>query len=151
MNRMFWSSRASNGTSAHRDSVDAYFDKLDSLWTQAEDELAAMQLSVSVQIEINTEDRVSGSTRQLFWRDATYLGWQKIKMDWRICVGTRTDYLNTNWPTLEWKPIAECPREQRIELAEHYRVLKAKAKEVRDKFISHAEAAIASIEQALGK
>jgi hypothetical protein len=53
-------------------------------------------------------------------------------------------------PTCQWKPIAESTKERRIELAEHYPKLKAKLKEVRQKIVPQAAAAIASLKQALG-
>jgi hypothetical protein len=79
-----------------------------------------------------------------------YLGWRKVVKEWRICVGVLTDHLDGEKPSCQWKPIAESPKERRIELAEHYPNLKAKMKEVREKLIPQAAAAIASLKQALG-
>jgi len=60
------------------------------------------------------------------------------------------DALDGEKATCQWKPIAESPKERRIELAEHYPKLKAKLKEVRQQLVPQAAAAIASLKQALG-
>ena len=153
MKRAFRSQPSPNGQPNDRDSVAAYLDKLNVLWKQAEEELAVMRISIPVEIEIKAEyggEFDAGSGPEPGWHETVYLGWRKVTMDWRICVGLLTDHLDGEKPICQWRPIAESPKERRIELAEYYPKLKAKMKDVRQKLVPQAAAAIASLKQALG-
>jgi hypothetical protein len=153
MNHAFPPSPSANGQPNDRDPVAAYLDELNALWKQAEEELAALRVSIPVEIEVKAESGGvfdAGSGPEPSWHDTVYLGWRKLTKDWRICVGILTDHLDGEKPMCQWKPIAESPKERRIELSEHYPRLKAKMKEVRQKLVPQAAAAIALLKQALG-
>jgi hypothetical protein len=154
MNRAFPPSPSHNGQPNDRDPVAAYLDQLNGLWKQAEEELAAMRVSIPIEVEIKSEPGGffdAGSGIEPGWHETLYLGWRKVMKDWRICVGTLTNHLDGEKPTCQWRPIAESSKERRIELAEHYPKLKAKVKEARQKLVPQAAAAIASLKQALGE
>jgi len=154
MNRAFPSAPSPNGQPNDRDPVAAYLDKLNVLWKQAEEELAAMRVAVPVEVEVKKEFGGvfdAGNGPEPGWHKTLCLGWRKVMKDWRICVGTLTDHLDGVKPPCQWKPIAESPKEYRIELAEHYPKLKAKLKEVRENLVPQAAAAIAALKQALGE
>jgi hypothetical protein len=152
MNRAFPPSPSPNGQPNDRDSVAAYLDELNGLWKQAEEELALMRVSVPVEVEVKAEygGHLFSQDGEPSWHDTVYLGWRKVMKDWRICVGVLTDHLDGEKHPCQWKPITESPKERRIELAEHYPKLKAKVKEIREKLIPKAAAAIALLKEALG-
>ena len=150
MNRAFPPSPSPNGRPKNPDPV-AYLDELNALWKQAEEELAALRVSIPVEVEIKAEyGAYAGNAKEPDWHETLYLGWRKLAKDWRLCVGVLRDHLDGEEPKCEWKPIAESPKEHRIELAEHFPKLKAKVKEARQKLVPQAAAAIASLKQALG-
>ena len=150
MDRSFTSSPSLNGKRRDRDSVAAYLDRLNGLWKQAEEELAAMEVAIPVEIQIKEEyGAFSDTADEPDWHDTVFLGWRKPAKEWRLCVGILRNDLSGAKPTWEWTPVAESTRERRIELAEHYGTLKVKLKELRKKIATQAAAAIASLEQAL--
>ncbi len=154
MNRLLPTLVSANGKPSKHDPIASNLNELNSLWKQAEEELATQHVSVPIKIEIKTEYGGfydAGSGPEPAWRDTIYLGWRKAAKDWRLCVGMLTDHLDGEKPTCEWKPIAECPKEYRIEMAKHYAKLRTKVEEVRDKLIPQLAAAVASLEQALGE
>src|SRR5579872_1290427 len=142
MNRAFSPSPSLNGQPPNdRDPVATYLDQLNALWKQAEEELAAVRVSIPIEIEIKTGyGAYSDNAVEPDWHETLYLGWRKVMKDWRICVGTLTNHLDGEKPTCQWKPIAESPKERRIELAEHYPKLKAKVKEARQQLVPQAAA-----------
>ena len=144
MNRIFPSQPSPNGQPRDRDPVAAYLDELNVLWKQADEELAAMRVSVPVEIEVKAEYGGvydGGSGPEPGWHDTLYLGWRKIVKDWRICVGVLTDHLDREKPSCEWKTIAESPKERRIEgsPSTHPKLKAKKMKEVREKLPSRKQ------------
>jgi hypothetical protein len=153
MNRSFPPSPSQNGQPDSHDPVAPYLNQLNALWKKAEEELVAMRVSVPVEVEVKSEYGGvfdPGSGPEPGWHETVKLGWRKVVNDWRICVGILKDHFAGEKPTWKWKPIAESPKERRIELAEYYPKLRAKMKEVREKLIPRAAAAIASLKQSLG-
>jgi hypothetical protein len=125
------------------DPLVAHYDELNALWKQAEEELAAMRVPVPVEVMVEPGASEDGRLER-----TEYLSWSKMEKDWRLCFLVK--FLDrTDGVTMEWKPVAECPMEKRIELAAHYGKLKAKMNEAREKYIPHVGAAIASLKQAL--
>lgn len=152
MNRAFPPSPSSNGRPKNPDPVAAYLDELNGLWKQAEEELAAMRVSVPVEVEVKSDEygAYADNAKEPDWRETQYLGWRKLEKDWRLCVGILRDHSDGEKPKCEWKPLAESPKEYRIDLAEYYPKLKAKVKEARQKLVPQAAAAIATLKKALG-
>ena len=79
-----------------------------------------------------------------------FLGWIKCQGQWRLCWGELFEPYN-NWPTEEWKPIAECPMEKRVEMAEHLGALRKAMNEAKVSYLPKVEKAIALLKQALAK
>jgi hypothetical protein len=151
MNRAFSSPPSPNGRPTNQDPIASYLDQLNALWKKAEDELAAMHVSIPIEIEIKAGyGAYSDQADEPDWHETVYLGWRNMGKEWRLCVGVVREYMGDDKARSEWKPIAESPKEFRIELAEHYPKLKTKVKDEREKLIPRTAAAIASLKQALG-
>lgn len=103
-------------------------DRLNSLWKQAEQQLADFRIDVPVQVP--TDNRV------------VLLGYRKVGERWRICVGEFDHTKNA----YQWVPIAEAGKEYRIELSKFYPGLKTTVKDAQDRLPSRVQAAIDNLE-----
>jgi len=126
------------------------FDELNALWNEAEEEFAAMRLPTKVSVPAGKrhypdEPGQCGPTGV-----ETYsLGWIKCKGEWRLCWGNQDVPANDNLGEEVWKPIAECPMEKRVELAEHLAALKKMMKEAKEAYLPKVANAIAHLKKAL--
>jgi len=144
------SSKSVNGRPANPDPLISCYDELNGLWKQAEEQLAAMRVSVPVEVEVKTGyGAYSPNADEPDYRKTEYLGWHKHQKDWRICLGVHQEEMGDGSESWEWKPVAECPMEHRVELAPHFHELKAKMKEARQRLVPQVAAAVASLKEAL--
>ena len=146
------SSVSANGRPRKPDELLSSYEELNALWKQAEEHLAAMRVSVPVEVEVKAEHGEfvdAGSGPEPTCHLTTYLGWRRLQKDWRLCRGVLRDDFTDHDPVWHWKPLAECPMEDRIELAEHLPELKNRMKKARLELIPKVKAAIAVLTQAL--
>jgi hypothetical protein len=121
-----------------RNSLAARLDELNSLWKQAEQELASMCYSFPVEVKVS-HDRAR--------RESVYLGWRRCNENWRVCVGVVPDDATDQQPG--WKPVAESAKEYRIALAVHYQKLKNAVVESRVTLLPMVEEAVAALRRSL--
>jgi hypothetical protein len=135
----------------NRDPLVAAYDELNALWKQAEEQLAAMRVSVWVEVELPViRGGGAGSSDFHEWDERDSLCWGKPDKEWRLCISTTRTY-NIDNREDEWgiRPVAECSMEDRIKLVQHFPALKAKMVEARQKLIPVVADAIAALKNAL--
>jgi hypothetical protein len=151
VNRVTISPQRKNAAPTNRDPLIACYEELNSLWKLAEEELAAMRVAVYVEVPLSRSRSGGGSDPDNpEWRETYCLCWCKPDKDWRLCLGTTRGYMD-NQEEWHMRPVAECPMEDRIELAKQFPALKAKMEEARQKMIPLVSDAIAALKNALSK
>jgi hypothetical protein len=147
-------SKSVNAQPTNPDPLVVSCDELNSLWKEAEGELAAMRVWLPVRVEAkktcSDEYVIKENEPVPAWEDVLFLAWHKSDQGWRICRGVLHEEV-TGEEGWHWKPIAECPMEDRVELASHFDELKAKMIEARQHLIPQVRVAIAALKQSLAK
>ena len=128
--------------------IDA-FDELNALWKQAEEEFSAMRLPTPVSVPIFEGD-FGPDEGPSYGTETESLCWMKYQNQWRLCWHLKI-VPDHDFPKEDWKPVAECPMERRVELAEHLSALKKKMNEAKVSYRPKVQKAIALLKQALGE
>jgi hypothetical protein len=125
----------------HDSLLDAYA-VLDAAWHDAEEEFTSMRLSIEVRHDVTESmDREGG---EVLW-----LAWTRYRNQWRLCYIRRAQHFFANCWSEEITPIAECPVEIRVQLANQLRPLLNKMEEARRNYHLRVNQAVEDIKAAL--
>jgi hypothetical protein len=113
------------------------YDRLNSLWEQAEKQLIALHVPRPVRHAYLSYPMSENSSAYL----NHCLGLQKIKGSWRICYAVDYDYNRADREP-DWTPISECSATIRVHAAPHLPGLRSAALASSEKFIPEVDKAI---------
>jgi hypothetical protein len=93
------------------------FDELNDLWSKAEKQLKRIPIPVDVSVRYKSVKASDDPEYDNGERIHSYLGFVKWSRQWRICYGEDHD----RYPEMEvqWKPVADCSADIRIEAVPH--------------------------------
>lgn len=125
------------------------YDKLNALWTKAEEQITKFHIPRPVQFTYRSyplDEFQDPNGPQV----CHCLGLQKLKGKWRICLGTFVESSQCPEEEPSWTQVLECSAEERIDAAKHIPKFRQKVVESAEKFIPKVDEAIAAISEALG-
>jgi hypothetical protein len=158
---------SSNGTGKHPDPVPSSleernrrtaealaprYDQLNGLWAEAETRLKAMQVPRYVCVVYNREDIEPDDAYSPSYCDC--LGLAKVRGEWRLCLGQFVEDAYNGRPSdpdrpTNWKPIADCSVEERVEAAPHIAALREEIVKSAEHYVSKVDEAVAHLTKAL--
>lgn len=113
-----------------RDELFSACNELNSLWKQLEVKFTGIYMSFPTRVELQPVPT------------PLYLGWHKVKGEWRVCLGRQAE--TGGW---DWKPILECPIEIRVEAVAHIRILEKELIRLRQEFLPRVREAVNSLRE----
>lgn len=120
------------------------YDKLNALWTQAEEELTAIHVPNGVEFSYSSGEDPENPGYAYY----SCLGLQKIKGKWRICHGSCSDgrpYVD------DWTPITECSGAIRATVGRHLPKFREEVVKSAENFILMVDKGIDELGAALNK
>jgi hypothetical protein len=126
----------------------AAYDELNTAWNEAEADFAAMRVPVRVSHQVSRcgLGHPDGPEES---EQTVSLEWTRHQNQWRICWVKRTQRYGDDWWEEDDKPVAECPMDIRVKMADHLGNLRRKMKEARANYLPQVIDAIAEIRKAL--
>lgn len=120
------------------------FDELNKLWSKAEAQLRRIPIPVEVSICYRTEKAWGEEIEpDAGFQIRSFLGFTKLGDGWRICFGEADDCCPR--PEMEWKPIADCSAEIRLEAIPHLNALREQVIEEAAAYVGTLETAISNL------
>jgi hypothetical protein len=130
------------------------YDQLNELWAEAETRLKAMQVPRYVWVVYKREDIEPADPYSRSYCEC--LGLVKARGEWRLCLGqfVKDEYnghpSDPDQPT-NWKPIADCSVEERVEAAAHLTALRKEVVVSAEHYISKVDEAVSHLTTALAE
>jgi hypothetical protein len=122
------------------------YDRLNSLWEQAEKQLISLHVPRPVRHAYFSYPVRDGSSTYL----NHCLGLQKVKGSWRICYVLDYDYSHDD-PEPDWTPILDCSATIRVHAAPHLPGLRSAVFASSEKFIPEVDKAIDALAKGLAE
>ncbi len=128
------------------------YNQLNQLWADAEARLKAMQVPRYVWVVYNREELDPENEYSPIHCEC--LGLVKVRGEWRLCLGQFVDDEFHQSPSAphqpaNWKPIADCSVEERVQAAPFVGELRAKIVDSAEHYISEVNEAIVHLSNAL--
>ncbi len=123
------------------------YDEIESLWTNAEEDLKQFRIPRSVE-HCYESDYDHGIPMHFS------LSWTRYGKSWRICHEQRTSYSEVDegrQDEVEWKPIIECPLDLRLHMIREFEKLRTKVIDAAQKAVPELDDAISQFRHILHK
>jgi hypothetical protein len=125
----------------------AGYQLIEEAWKKAEAKLALAHVPLDVKVKIRAGD--IGGEEQPHGSYTQFLGYVKIKNQWRICIVTESDFFNQPETEYNYRPITECPVEERLDMFELFPKLYQEVIKVTKDFVPVIKDKVADFEKAL--
>ena len=130
------------------DEIIAGYQLIEEAWKKAEAKLALAHVPIDVKVKIRSG--TIGSDEQPYGSYTQFLGYVKIKNQWRICIITESDFFDRPEMEFEYRPITECPVQERLDMFELFPKLYQEVINVTKDFVPVIKDKVAEFEKSLG-
>jgi hypothetical protein len=128
---------------ALRTKTDERLNHLTELWREIEKQLIGRQQPHQVYYVYHTERHCSGE-------EGYCIGIAKYAGKWRLCLGEYAeDYNDCDAVSISWRPITDCTKEERINVARYVKKLDQKIVETGEQMLPKLDEAICHLEDQL--
>jgi hypothetical protein len=125
----------------------ATYQQLEEAWKKAESILAAAHVPVDVKVKVGNYTHYHHE--EPYGDSMMYLGYVKLKNQWRICYITETTWVQQPDDDVECRPITECPVELRLEMMDWFPKLHEKVIKVTKDYVPKIKEKVAAFENTL--
>lgn len=124
---------------------------LEDVWKKAEEKLSFSHVPVNVKVKVGSG--FIGSNLQPHGEETTYLGYGRVKGQWRICLVEEQIFYSGSDPeemeTSTWTPISEASVHWRMEMINHFPELCAEVVTITRKFVEELKKKATAFESSL--